>query len=291
MKRIALVILLATAGLLPAQESLTPATVAADRRLWPREVTVTAEHQVPLLVNGKPAGTMKAPAGRTYPLLAVTATGVQVNALGTPLTLPSDQTDLLTRAGQTQAALAAATPPPAVPTAPLAAAPTPVPKPSAPPAIENTLAAALDGKLVTRIGTKLEPFDAKKLAAKRYLAIYFSATWCPPCRQFTPELVSWYKRKKSSLENFDIIFVSRDRAPQDMEKYMKDDKMDWPALDYATASDRHPLSKYSGRGIPCLVLLDEKGQVLSDSYQGDQYLGPDKVMKDLDKLLRDQKSP
>ena len=69
-----------------------------------------------------------------------------------------------------------------------------------------------------------------------------------------------------------------------MLEYMKEDRMPWPALRFANASSS-PLEKYSGRGIPCLVVIDQQGKVLSHSYKGDEYLGPSKVIKDLEGLL------
>lgn len=61
--------------------------------------------------------------------------------------------------------------------------------------------------------------------------------------------------------------------------------MTWPALAYDKKS-ASPLRKYSGRGIPCLVVVDAEGKVISDSYEGVDYVGPTKVRKDLDKLLK-----
>lgn len=154
------------------------------------------------------------------------------------------------------------------------------------PAWKNVeIASCFRSDLVTCEGRKFEKFDAASLSGKKYLAIYFSAGWCPPCRAFTPELVKWYKRKKSKLEDFDIIFVSSDKTEEAMQAYMKDDKMAWPAVAYDQKSGSS-LRKYSGRGIPCLVVVDANGKVISHSYEGEEYVGPTKVLKDLDKLLK-----
>ena len=43
------------------------------------------------------------------------------------------------------------------------------------------------------------------LAEKKYTLFYYSASWCGPCRSFTPKLVRFYNRKKKA-NNFEIIF-------------------------------------------------------------------------------------
>ena len=282
MRRIVLVFLCVVSHL-TAQEPLTPETVTANRTLWPREVTVHVPHQVPIVVNGKPSGSMQAPAGRVYAVKSLGADGVLVDAGGSSLTFPVADTDLVVRAGEIQTRLAsqpAATPVPAVQSPPPPQA-TPPPEPTA----TNTMAAKLAGDLIVMENRKPVDFDAASLGGKKFLAIYFSAAWCPPCRGFTPELVSWYKRKKSARDQFDIIFVSRDKSEGEMLDYMKDYKMDWPALRFDKAKGS-PLGKYLGRGIPCLVVIDGDGKVLSHSYDGENYRGPTQVMKDLEKLLK-----
>jgi len=42
------------------------------------------------------------------------------------------------------------------------------------------------------------------------------------------------------------------------------------------------IDAYRGRGIPCLVLVDREGNVVSHSYEGQTYVGPVKVMNDLE---------
>lgn len=121
------------------------------------------------------------------------------------------------------------------------------------------------------------------VANAKYTLVYYSAAWCPPCRKFTPKLVNFYNNKKNN-SNFELIFVSSDKNQASALKYMKDYKMKWPAVrhDKIGASG---LGKYSGRGIPSLVLFDKSGKVISQSYVNGQYRGPTAVMEDLEKLI------
>lgn len=262
-------------------------TVAATRKYWPREVTVNVAHEVPIVVNGKPSGMMQAPAGRTYPVKSITVDTVQVDAHGAPLSFAVTDTDVLARSEQSKAqadALAAAAP---VPTAPQpTAAAAPAPQPTATPQLENVVSKGLIGDLVALDGRKLKKFDAASLGGKKYFAVYRSASWCGPCRRFTPDFVSWYKSKSSKRDQFEVIFVSSDRSEKDMEEYMVEDRMPWPALDFSKKGKRSPIQGLGGRGIPDLILIDADGKVLSTSYEGDNYVGPRKVMKDLDDLLK-----
>lgn len=272
------------------QEALSLETVAAQRQLWPPQVTVTVAHDVPIVVNDKPSGSMKAGPGRTYPVKSIEPTGVVVDALGVPLTFSATDTDVLSRAEQLKtrqdaeaAAAAAATPVP-VPVATPAQAASVSAAPVAPEG--NVISQALVGDLVALDGKKLKPFDASALAGKKYYAIYRSASWCGPCRDFTPELVKFYKRKKADRGKFEVILVTADRSEEDMTAYMAEDKMTWPALDFEKRGKRLPITGHGGRGIPDLLIMDAEGKVLSRSYEGENYVGPRKALKDLEALLK-----
>ncbi|HMJ07267.1 MAG TPA: thioredoxin-like domain-containing protein, partial [Chthoniobacterales bacterium] len=84
---------------------------------------------------------------------------------------------------------------------------------------------------------------------------------------------------------FEIVFVSNDRSGPAMEAYMRDTGMPWPAVGYEKIAEKEALQKYAGSGIPCLVLVDAQGKVISDSYAGKTYLGPEKVLADLDRIF------
>ena len=71
--------------------------------------------------------------------------------------------------------------------------------------------------------------DLKTHCAGKTVGIYYSAHWCPPCRSFTPQLVSFYKNYSKS-KNFEIIFVSADRTEKSFKDYFS--TMPWLALDY-----------------------------------------------------------
>lgn len=141
----------------------------------------------------------------------------------------------------------------------------------------------LDGKLVAVNGKRVSKFE--QASNPEYFAFYFSASWCGPCKRFTPKLVDFYKANPEAGKKFEVIFVSDDNGESDMEDYMKEDQMPWPAIAFRQVERMKEVKKYAGSGIPCLVLVDREGNVLSHSYEGKTYLGPTKVMGDLEKKL------
>jgi len=110
--------------------------------------------------------------------------------------------------------------------------------------------------LVDKDGKKV---DISKLAGK-IIGIYFSAHWCPPCRQFTPKLV---KFRNAHADQFEVVFVSSDRSADDHQKYMKEAGMPWPAIPFGSAQVPLLKGNFKISGIPSLVIVDEKGKLIS----------------------------
>lgn len=155
----------------------------------------------------------------------------------------------------------------------------------------KTITSNLKGDLVALDGKKLKRFDDAALADKKYIAVYYSAHWCPPCRTFTPKLVQWYQATKPANPHFELIFVSSDHSEKEMESYMLGEKMPWPALQFAKKKTDKTVAPHGGPGIPCLVLLDSTGKVISHSYENGKYVGPTKVMKDIEDTLKANPAP
>lgn len=156
-------------------------------------------------------------------------------------------------------------------------------RPQAPNA--NALRELVKGDLVSLRNGALGHFDDEELEKKKLIALYFSAHWCAPCRKFTPELVDYYNRVATQHPEFEIVFVSFDKSQFAMETYMREANMPWPAIDFQKLKGKDAIRKYAGDGIPCLVLVDATGKVISSTYAGAHYLGPAKVLGDLDAIF------
>jgi nucleoredoxin len=147
------------------------------------------------------------------------------------------------------------------------------------------IAPLVKGQLVTSRNGLLRPCLDGELEKKKLIGLYLSASWCPPCRQFTPKLVAYYNKNAAAHPEFEILFLSNDKSAGAMEKYMRDDQMPWPAVTYDKVAGNEALKKYFGESIPCLVVVDETGKVIFDTYAGKNYRGPEAVLADLDQLF------
>lgn len=274
-----------------AAQALTVERVAADPRLWPRQVITKAPANVTVLVQGQPAGSVVLPAGQVAKVVKVEGSLVHLEVNGSPFTLPASQTDLLAGAATMEARLQRPQP---VAAAPQPSAPAPAPgqkvlpfgaKETAP-TVQNALGASLKNDLISFKNNAVTFQKGDDLASKKYVALYFSAHWCGPCRQFTPQLVQWYQANRDKADQYEIVFVSNDTSAAMQAQYIKEDKMPWPAVDWGrTGTTKRLNDLYSGKGIPCLVVVDETGKVVSHSYENGRFVGPGKVLKDLTKLI------
>ncbi|XP_061219588.1 nucleoredoxin [Lathamus discolor] len=95
-----------------------------------------------------------------------------------------------------------------------------------------------------------------------YVGVYFSAHWCPPCRSLTRVLVESYRKIKEAGQKFEILFVSADRSEDSFKQYFSE--MPWVAVPYADEARRSRLNRLYGiQGIPTLIVLDSKGDVIT----------------------------
>mmetsp|Transcript_40705 Transcript_40705/g.85516 ORF Transcript_40705/g.85516 Transcript_40705/m.85516 type:complete len:164 (-) Transcript_40705:394-885(-) len=132
--------------------------------------------------------------------------------------------------------------------------------------------------LVNNKGEEVKSSEA--LQGKKYVMLYFSAHWCPPCRKFTPLLAEAYNAHKSYIaQNYDIdaeaievIFISLDSVQSEYDSYRN--SMPWLSVPFANL---HKLrikdtlsSKYGVRGIPDLIVLDgTSGEVVARNGRGE----------------------
>ncbi|KAM0952493.1 putative protein-disulfide reductase [Dioscorea sansibarensis] len=117
--------------------------------------------------------------------------------------------------------------------------------------------------LVRHNGDQVKSSDLKG----KVVALYFSASWCGPCRRFTPKLVEVYGELSSQGKEFEVVFVSGDEDEEAFNGYFA--KMPWLAIPFSDEKTRDSLNElFKVRGIPHLVILSESGVVLNEEGVG-----------------------
>ena len=154
---------------------------------------------------------------------------------------------------------------------------------------DDTVRKMLEGKLVKLENGSLRPYSADELKRVKIFAFYYSAFWCGPCRQFTPNLIEYYKRVKAQHPEFELIFVSSDKDAAGMSSYMEKMGMPFPAVKFEEIA-KSPVRQYSGRSIPWLVLVNASGAPISSNAKTKQYVSPIEILNGLDSIFAQTKA-
>jgi hypothetical protein len=133
----------------------------------------------------------------------------------------------------------------------------------------------------------LQPFDDEVLEDKKFYLFFFSAIWSRAGQQFTPRLIDYYNRVSPQHPEFEVIFFSADRSLYSMRNYISETNMPWPAVAYDKLKGKAgAIENGLVRQIPCLILTNAAGNILSRSQSADNDTsGLEKVLSDLDKVL------
>lgn len=116
----------------------------------------------------------------------------------------------------------------------------------------------ISGKLVNN---RKEECDAVDHLKGKFVGLYFSAHWCPPCRAFTPELIKLAETLESSGKHIEVVFVSSDRSEESFGKYLE--TMPWWAVPFGDSRMDQLKTIFGVDGIPTFVILDGTGEVIT----------------------------
>jgi len=99
----------------------------------------------------------------------------------------------------------------------------------------------------------------------KIVLLYASAHWCPPCRQFTPNLAKFYNANRADVE---IVFLSCDHDEGAFDSYFA--TMPWKAVPYECDLREKLMAWIKVTGIPRLVVLNASGGILESNAVGKQ---------------------
>lgn len=100
----------------------------------------------------------------------------------------------------------------------------------------------------------------------QYVLLDFWASWCAPCREENPNIVSQYHRFKS--KGFTVLGVSLDENQASWLKAIKDDKLDWTQLSDLKQWDSEAGQLYNITAIPTSFLIDPDGKIIGKNLRG-----------------------
>jgi len=116
---------------------------------------------------------------------------------------------------------------------------------------------ALDGRTV----------DLAALQGKVVL-VDFWATWCGPCRQELPHVLSAYEKWHEN--GFEVIGISLDEDKEALLNFLEAKKMPWPQQFDGKGWKNDLARQYSINGIPATFLVGKDGKVASCNLRGEK---------------------
>ncbi len=117
---------------------------------------------------------------------------------------------------------------------------------------------SLVGQMFGADGEKSDPRD---FTGARQTLVYFSASWCGPCKVFTPKLVEAYYTLRGA--GIQVVMANQDKSQQEMLNYMTAFSHPWPGIPPEAQNDNSvDLKEFQENGIPSLALIDADGKLV-----------------------------
>uniref|UniRef100_K3WAK9 Thioredoxin domain-containing protein n=1 Tax=Globisporangium ultimum (strain ATCC 200006 / CBS 805.95 / DAOM BR144) TaxID=431595 RepID=K3WAK9_GLOUD len=132
-------------------------------------------------------------------------------------------------------------------------------------------------KGVELINAKGDTIQGDVAVRDKVVALFFSAEWCPYCRDFLPALKKFYEEANAETPQLEIVLVSSDNSSEEHFAYLKDKQGPWWSipfegtlrtelkLKYETAARKElqeiGLVERKG-GLPSLLIVTQAGDVV-----------------------------
>jgi nucleoredoxin len=99
-----------------------------------------------------------------------------------------------------------------------------------------------------------EECNVDEFAGCKYVLLFFSAGWCPPCEQFLQVLKDFYNEVNIDQKQIEVLYISSDRTEDDFKESYK--RMPWLTVPFANPMHKNLIKKYDIVGVPIIFVLD-----------------------------------
>lgn len=113
-----------------------------------------------------------------------------------------------------------------------------------------------------------KPFELSSLKGKVVL-VDFWATWCGFCIKEFPHVKELHAAYKD--RGFEVVGVSLDESREDLDAFLKEDKLPWIVLHEEKLGGQNPAAaEYGISGLPTVALIGKDGKVITFDARGEQ---------------------
>lgn len=121
---------------------------------------------------------------------------------------------------------------------------------------------------MSAIQVNKDNFQEVVLNSDKPVLVDFWASWCGPCRQEMPNVVSAYEKYKD--KGLEIVGVSFDNKQEAWAAAVKKLGQTWPQMSDLKGWQCAASEAYGVRSIPSNVLLDPEGKIVAADLRGEQ---------------------
>ncbi len=111
-----------------------------------------------------------------------------------------------------------------------------------------------------------KPFDLQSLRGS-YVLLDFWASWCVPCREENPNVLTAYNRFKE--KNFKIVAISLDHKKDLWQEAVEKDGLPWLQLSDLKGWDNKVGRQYYIHSIPANILISPEGKIIAKNLRAE----------------------